>query len=80
MLILNLCVLSVRDQVWKIIFQHRVFQKLVNLLRARNRDNKGTKNAEGQTPDRLGRSNAFCGLVANLYSLKTKSSWKDSIR
>ena len=32
----------------------------------------GTASAAGQPPDRPGRVDSFCGLIANFYSLKAK--------
>ena len=43
-----------------------------SLLRTKNRDNVGTASAAGQPPDRPGRVDSFCGLIANFYSLKAK--------
>ena len=42
------------------------------LLRAGSRDNEGIANAAGQPPDKPGRIDAFHGLEANFYILKTK--------
>ena len=57
---------------WKRISRHRVFQKGVSLLRTKSRDNVGTVIAVGWPPDRPGKVESFCGLIANFYSLKTK--------
>ena len=51
---------------WKRISRHRAFQEGVSLLRAKSRDNVGTASAAGWPPDRPGRADAVCGLVANL--------------
>ena len=48
----------------------RVFQKGVSLLRTKSRHSEGAVS----TPDRLGRTNLFRGLVANLGGLETKKS------
>ena len=37
----------------------------------RSRDNEGTVSEVGWPPDRPGRVDSFCGLVANFYNLKT---------
>ena len=49
-----------------------VFQKGVSLLRTKSRDNQGVPSTVGRPSNRPGRSNTFCGFVANFYSLKTK--------
>lgn len=49
-----------------------MFQKGASLLRARSKDNEGAANAIAQPPDGPGRVDTFHGLVANVYSLKTK--------
>lgn len=57
---------------WQRISWHRLFQKGASLLRARSQDNEGPANAAAQPPDGPGRDDSFHGLVANVYSLKTK--------
>ena len=57
---------------WKKISRHKAFQKEVSLLRTNSRDDEGSIRAVGKLHDRSGRVNAFHGLVANVYSLKTK--------
>ena len=57
---------------WKNISRHKAFQKEVSLLRTNSRDDEGSIRAVGKLHDRSGRVNAFHGLVANVYSLKTK--------
>ena len=53
----------------------------MSLLRARSRDNEGVASAAGCTPDRPGRVDSFCGLVANFYSLEIENScWEVGIR
>ena len=66
---------------WERIFRQRVLQRGVSLL-TENRDDEGSASTAGWPPDRPGNVNAFCGLVANFNSLKTKknSCWKVGIR
>ena len=49
-----------------------MFLKGVSLLRARSKDNKGATGTVCQPPDRPGKANRFCGLVANFYSPKAE--------
>lgn len=69
----------------KRITRHRVSQKWVSSLTTKSRDNVDAESTAGQPPDRSGRADAFCGLVANFYSLKAKkiaagnSFWKGDI-
>ena len=56
---------------WKEISRHSMFQKRVSLLRTKSRDKVGIVSTAGQPPDRPGRVDSFCGLVANFYNLKT---------
>ena len=44
----------------------------VSLLRTKSRDNEGTASTAGRPPAGQGRADPFCGLVANIYNLKTK--------
>ena len=57
---------------WKRISRHITFQKGVSLLRTKSRDKMGPANAVGQSPDRPGKADRFCGLIANFYSFRTK--------
>ena len=58
---------------WKRISRHRAFQKGVSLLRTKSRYNKmGLANAVGRPPDRPGKADRFHGLIANVYSFRTK--------
>ena len=57
---------------WKRTSRQRVFQKGVSLFRRKCRDNVGIVIAVGWPPDRPGKVDSFCGLIANFYSLKTK--------
>ena len=54
---------------WKRISRHRAFQKGMSLLRTKSWDNMGTASTAGWPPDRPGRIDSFCGLIANVYSL-----------
>ena len=47
-------------------FPDTALQKEVSLLRAK----EGTESSKDWPPDRPGRINSFCGLVASFYSLK----------
>ena len=47
-------------------FQTQSLSGGVSLLRAKSRGNVGTASVVGWPPDRPGRADAFCGLVANL--------------
>ena len=56
---------AVQAQVGK-EFPNTKFQKGVNLLRSKSRDNVDTVNTVNWPPNRQGRVDAFRGLVANL--------------
>ena len=57
---------------WKIISRPRAFQKGVSLLRTKSRDRVGPAHTVGQPPDRPGKADHFHGLIANVYSFRTK--------
>ena len=65
---------------WERIPRHRVFQKVMSLLRTKSRDNEGTVSTEANLPTDQGEtSNQFLWLlnwlfrlVASFCSLKTK--------
>ena len=57
---------------WTRTSRRRAFQQGESLIRTKSRDKVGAENVLGQPPDRPGRVDSFCGLIANFYSLKPK--------
>ena len=67
-----------KDALWqydhglKKNFQTQNIAEKIEFVRTKSKDNVGTVSTAGWHPDRPERVDAFCGLVATLYSLKTK--------
>ena len=57
------------NTVWKRISRHSIAEGS-ELIKSKEQDKEGTESSEDWPPDRPGRVNSSCGLVANFYSLK----------